>query len=358
MQNIGIIGLGLIGGSIAKTLKNKTNKIIAFDLNEEELRQALTDKVIDEYTTDINEKFSNLDTIFICTPVNAVYSSVKKLANFITPNCIITDVGSTKHEIVNSIETDFPNIKFVGAHPMVGSEKSGYSASTDYLFENAYYIITKTKSTNEQDLNNIINIIESLKAMPIVVDVEKHDFVVSVISHIPHIVASALVNLVESSDDEEKTMKRLAAGGFKDITRIASSSPIMWQSICNQNKDEILKALMNFKNILNEFIQDMVENKDSDMLNYFENAKKYRDSFNLVPLVSNYYISVDVKDTPGVIAGIATILSLNNINIKNIGIENSREYIGGILKIVFQNEKDMQKSIELLTKMEYEVFVK
>ena len=355
MQNIGIIGLGLMGGSIAKTLKNKLNKIIAFDLNEQDLKQALNEKVIDEYTLNIDEKFSNLDIIFICTPVKLVYEYVQKLEKYISPNCIITDVGSTKFEIVKSIEKDFPNIKFIGAHPMVGSEKSGYNASKDFLFENGYYIITKTEKTDIQDVEKIKNVVEQLKAIPIIIDVDKHDYIVSAISHVPHIVASALVNLVKNSDDNNMNMKHLAAGGFKDITRIASSSPVMWQNICNQNKEEIIKTLSIFNNIINEFIENIIQEKESNVLTYFESAKEYRDSFDIVPASTNYYITIDVKDTPGVIAEIATMLSLNNINIKNIGIENSREYEGGILKIVFQNEEEKNKSIELLEKRGYDI---
>jgi len=148
----------------------------------------------------------------------------------------------------------------------------------------------------------------------------------------------------------------LQHGGFKDITRIASSSPMMWQNICEQNKEEILKGLLEFQDLLNHFENQLKSNDQEFVLDYFDHAKKYRDSFSHVVKSSNYFITVNVKDIPGVIAEVSTILSLSNINIKNIGIENNREFSNGVLKILFQNQEDKEKSIALLKNRGYEVF--
>lgn len=278
MYEIGIIGLGLMGGSIAKALNQ--NKIVAFDLNEEILKQALQEKTITDYTLEIDEKFSNVDILFVCTPVNSIYSYIEKASKFIKKDCLVTDIGSVKCEIVNKIENNFPELNFIGGHPMVGSEKIGYKFSSGCIFENTYYIITKTERTKEKPLELLYCIIEKLKAIPIIIDLKKHDFIVSITSHIPHIMAVSVVNLVKKLDDDESNMHTLTAGGFKDFTRVASSSPIIWQAICEQNKQEILKGLNEFKIILNDFEEKLMMDKNEDILDYFREVKEYRDSMN------------------------------------------------------------------------------
>lgn len=192
MYKIGIIGLGLIGGSIAKALKSSTivSKITAFDLDKTVLEEALCENSIDSYSTQIDSCFADADFIFICTPVNLIYFYVKTLSNIVKKGCILTDVGSTKFKIVSAIEADFPHLTFVGGHPMVGSEKSGFGSSFDFLFENAYYIITKSENTTDEAVQKLESLIKELRAIPICIDIQNHDFIVSMISHVPHIIAS------------------------------------------------------------------------------------------------------------------------------------------------------------------------
>ena len=164
-------------------------------------------------------------------------------------DCIITDTGSTKKTILN--DTKKIDVEFIGGHPMIGSERSGYMTSKDLLFENSYYIITKSNSNKPESIEKLKELILEIKAIPIIIDEKKHDYITSVISHVPHVIASSLVRLVKNLDDENETMKTLCAGGFKDITRIASSDPTMWENICNENKEEIVNTLnLLIKNLL------------------------------------------------------------------------------------------------------------
>lgn len=265
-----------MGGSIAKTLTD--SEIIAYGRNENSLKQALKENVIQDYALEINEKFSNLDIIFICTPVDSMYSQVQRLSNFIKEDCVVTDIGSVKYNIVNAIEKNFPNINFIGGHPMVGSEKTGYNFSSHSLFKNAYYIITKTENTKSDSLDLLFELVQKLKAIPIIMDIEEHDFITSMISHIPHIIAASVVNLVKDNDSIELNMKKLVAGGFKDFTRIASSSPLIWEAICVQNKEEILKGLDEFKNIIDDFQNNLRNDNNLKIIDFFNSAKQYRDS--------------------------------------------------------------------------------
>jgi len=365
MNKIGIVGLGLIGGSLAIALKEKSSvrHIVAMDLNENALHQAFNDGVINSYTTTIDEKFSDCDIIFLCTPVNLISDYVNQLLPYVNENCILTDVGSTKQAIM----TDLKNLKsekdfcFIGGHPMTGSEKAGYMASRGHLFENAYYILTPEDSTSQNQLEKLKKLIYSIEAIPLVISPEYHDLITAAISHVPHIIASSLVNMVKNLDNEDKYMNLLAAGGFKDITRIASSSPEIWHNICMTNQNNIRFVLDYFIQILKEFSSAIEEQKDEFIWNFFDSAKQYRKSFSdrsPGPLLKSYEIIVDVVDQPGIIANIAVLLSKHNINIKNIGIINNREHENGALQIIFDKEEDQKKSIKLLKDMNYNIYEK
>ena len=175
------------------------------------------------------------------------------------------------------------------------------------------------------------------------------------ISHVPHVIAAALVNLVKELDNEEEKMKLLAAGGFKDITRIASSSPTMWEHICKENEKEIII-------ILEKYIKNLTYIKEKigstiDMYEFFKTSKEYRDSFSMKKIngQTTPAINVSIKDEKGSIARVATLFEQNNINIKNIGIENNRENMEGALYIVFESYKEKEKGYEILQKNNYEV---
>lgn len=365
MNKVGIIGLGLIGGSLAKALKQKCNinDIIAMDVESNALEKALNEGIINDFTTSIDEHFSDCDIIFICTPVKQISSYVKKLLPFIKDDCILTDVGSTKSAILNELNVilDSTNFHFIGGHPMTGSEKAGYSASRGHLFENAYYILTPQPSTPKEKIDQLKSIVVSIGAIPVILSPQYHDLVTASISHVPHVLAAALVNMVKALDSTDKYMHKLAAGGFKDITRIASSSPEMWHNICMTNQKEILYVIDYLIEILTRF-SSAVRNKEDDYIwNFFNSAKQYRDTFSSRspgPFMKTYEIIVDVVDEPGIIANIATLLSKHGINIKNIGIINSREYENGVLQIVFDDEKSQEKSIKLLEEMNYVIYKK
>lgn len=274
-MKIGIIGLGLIGGSLAKILKknNLATKIVAFNRTESPLIEAYKDNNIDLYTTTIDDSFKDLDIIFICTPVDKIISYVEDLKKYITQDCILTDVGSTKMNITNQL-SNISDITFIGGHPMAGSEKTGYVASTYHLFENAYYILTPYDNTPKDKIDVLITLIKQIGAIPIILTSKEHDLAVAGISHLPHIIASALVNSVNILD-KDNYMSMLAANGFKDVTRIASASPYIWESICLDNKEAILKTLNVFVEQLKSFEQNL---NAENIFNFFETAKEYRDT--------------------------------------------------------------------------------
>ena len=358
--DIGIIGLGLIGGSLAKAIRNRIvpKKITACDCDEFSLRLAQREGIIDEYTFSPDEKFAGCDIIFICTPVDTIFPTAEKLSAYAKKGCVITDVGSTKGSIYKSMRTMSEKLYFIGGHPMTGSEKFGYAASKEHLFENAYYISAPAENVPESIVAEFENLLKTIGAIPVTVSPCEHDFIVASISHVPHIIASCLVNNVKRLDGKEHLMRTLAAGGFKDITRIASSNPNMWESICFENKEEILRVLTAYENTLAEFKALIANNNKNEILSLLSEAKAYRDEFSAASKLSSSGrcdIVVDVVDKPGSIAVIAVLLSSNNINIKNIGIVKSREQENGPLLISFSTEQERQRSITLLKSHNYEI---
>ncbi len=365
-MKIGIIGLGLIGGSIAKTLKQfhaQNSWIVAYDTNQDSLNQALHSGIINKIAPAIGSDFKGCNVIFVCTPVKKTTESVQLLLKYVSRDCIITDVSSTKYQVLSEIEEIVKNhhepIYFVGGHPMAGSEKNGFSAATDYLFENAYYIITPYPSTPDFIIFIMQKLIERLGAIPITIPASYHDFATATISHVPHIIAAGLVHLVKTHDNEKHYLHTLAAGGFKDITRIASSNPTIWESICLTNRDKILDVLTDYIEILSDFKEELEAENSEEIFNYFLGSKSYRDTFRdgvQNGFTKTYALFVDAKDQPGAIATLATLLSSRDINIKDIGVVNHREFDSGILRIVFATSTDRIKSHEILSSCNYNVY--
>lgn len=363
MRNLklGFIGLGLIGGSIAKAIKqfHKNTTIIAYNRSEKSRTLALKDNVADIVTDKIDEIFSDCDYIFLCTPVEQNINYLTVLKDIISPKCIITDVGSVKQNIHFAIDKLGLSDNFIGGHPMAGSEKTGYENSSSRLLENAYYIITPTASVKQERIDELYALVKSLGSIPIILDYKEHDYAVAAISHVPHLIAACLVNLVKDNDSKDEIMKLLAAGGFKDITRIASSSPDMWQQICSTNKDNIVILLDKYIASLQDIKHSVDENSKNAVYDLFLKSRKYRDSFsenNRGPIQKIYSLSCDIIDESGAIRNVANILADNNISIQNIGIVNNREDEGGVLKIQFHEQESMILAEKLLSDYGYVLY--
>ena len=357
---IAFIGLGLIGGSIARGIKREApdTKIMAYMRTRSRLDKAREDGIVDVILDGIGEELSECDFIFLCTPVeyNADYQS--KIQPFLKPGAIITDVGSTKTDIHEAVIRLGMESWFVGGHPMAGSEKTGYENSTDHLLENAYYIITPTAQTTKEQTNRIVHIAEMIGSIPIVLDYHEHDFVTAAISHLPHIVASSLVNLVKDSDNQQGLMKRLAAGGFKDITRIASSSPEMWEQICMTNHKNLSLILERYIASLNLILSELNKKNGSYINQLFENSRDYRNSFSekaTGPIAPEYSFTVDMADEVGAISTLSVILAAKGISIRNIGINHNREHGEGTLRIAFYDKETMDQAWNQLERYHYEL---
>ena len=360
MKTIGFIGLGLIGGSLARSIRRSEPSwhLMAYSHTRSTLDEALADGVIDEACAQDDPRFGACDIIVLCAPVQTNIDYLPFLRSVMKDTCILTDVGSVKGEMTEAVREAGLISRFIGGHPMAGSEKTGYANSTDYLLENAYYFLTPTEHNSEEDIRTCVSLVETVRALPVLLSPEQHDFIVAGVSHLPHIVASSLVNTVRKLDDTDEHMRTVAAGGFRDITRIASSSPVMWEQICLSNQAEITRVLDAFIDTLQD-ARSLVCAGDGEALNrMFAASRDYRDSIDdskrgSVP--RQYVLYVDIYDEAGGIATITTLLAMSAINIKNIGILHNREFEEGVLRIEFYDAESRDHSETILQKRNYTI---
>lgn len=358
---LGFVGFGLIGGSIARALKKQNEDVSVHVYSRRKnpaLDEGMAEGIIDSIWYEIDERFSTWRHHFsLCAgSKNADYLSVLK--PLLKPGCILTDVGSVKGNICKKAAELGLSRQFIGGHPMAGSEKTGYENSTDILLENAYYLLTPFKETPIENLSLLKELVAKTGANCVVLSPAEHDKITAAISHVPHIIAVSLVNMVRTSDNEEQNMKAFAAGGFKDITRIASSSPQMWQDICLANSESIDYFLSHFEKQIEDFRHMIAEKDGASIQDEFHTAGDYRDSIPAKKssvIARSYDLFINIDDRAGAIATIATILSVNGISIKNIGIIHNREYVDGVMKLELYKEDDEKKARELLIQNRYDI---
>ncbi|MGG2972375.1 prephenate dehydrogenase [Geobacillus stearothermophilus] len=355
--NVFIVGLGLIGGSIALAIKkaHPAAVVIGYDVNGHQLGLARSLKMIDETARTLEEGFAAADLIVLATPVMQTESILAAMPiEQLKRGVIVTDVGSTKQRIVQGARRLLEaGVAFIGGHPMAGSHKSGVAAARAHLFENAFYILTPTDDVPLERVETLKQWLSGTKAQFVVLTPEEHDRITGVISHFPHLIAASLVHQAREYESKNALVSRLAAGGFRDITRIASSNPEMWRDILIHNKREML-ALFDRWMAEMERLRSFVEEENSIAIyHYFLEAKQFRDGLpartkGAIP--SFYDLYVDVPDYPGVISEVTGYLAQENISITNIRIIETREEIYGVLRLSFQSEDDRARAKACLAK--------
>ena len=360
-KKIGFFGLGLIGGSIAKTIKSRfpETALYATAGHKETIEAAAKDGVIENTEPLPTTAFTDCDLIFLCAPVLTNIAILKELASLpLKDGICITDVGSVKGTIHKEARALGLTRCFIGGHPMAGSEKTGYDYASPQLIENAYYLITPEKDVPEDMVTGFTELVKGIGCIPLCLDQSSHDHSTAGISHLPHVIAAGLVNLVRDEDDPEETMKRIAAGGFRDITRIASSSPEMWENILLSNREAVLSLMDRYSAVLSG-IREKIEASDGEGIrSFFQQAKDYRDSLTVRKSSHSHIheLFLDLDDKEGQIALLTTILAISHINIRNIGILHNREFEQGVLHIEFYDEPSREKAAEVLRNYSYTVY--
>ena len=278
---VGIVGLGLIGGSIGLALKAKTPfSVYGFDLDAAVTRRARDLDAIDFSVHKLGDIGSQANIIFVAAPIAQTVQTVKNLLPFLSPGTIITDVASVKSTIVNEIEKELynKNISFIAGHPMAGKETQGIDAADSTLFEGRLWVLIHNDNISVEHYKIMENVVALLGAKTILLDAETHDMAVASVSHLPLLVANILLETVAESQLWDISSK-LAAGGFRDTTRLASGNPQLHKDIVCANSDKILLVLSELEQKIGE-IRKLVESRDEEeLVKFFERNKNTRDQW-------------------------------------------------------------------------------
>lgn len=274
-----IFGVGLIGGSIGMAIKKNglANEVIGIGRNIAKLKKAVLVGAVDRVTTDYIAEVKDADLIILSMHIKSSLEAAKKIAPFFKKDAVVTDVESTKELFCKKMQEILPDgVHFVGAHPIAGLEKHGVDVSTNRLFNGAVCVITKTSKTNKNALLKVEKLWNKIGADVVLLSPSQHDKLVALTSHLPHIAAVSLVNTFGKTNAIDKDLKLVVGNGFRDTTRIASSSPKMWQEICTTNKKNLLGSLSKLQKELDRMRKLIHKSDSKELIKEFEKARSIR----------------------------------------------------------------------------------
>ncbi|MCH7768271.1 MAG: prephenate dehydrogenase/arogenate dehydrogenase family protein [Nitrospinae bacterium] len=279
-RRLTIIGVGLIGGSLARVCRKKglADELVGVGRGRKNLELAVELGVIDRWSHEVEEGVDGADGVVLATPMGTIIPLAKRMAPHIEAGCLVTDVGSTKASVVEPLERLLqPSAAFVGGHPIAGTEKSGVEASFETLFEGFPCILTPTDRTDTEALARVQSLWEACGMSVVCMDPDTHDTLMAGVSHLPHMVAYALINTVTGLSSNDHDAVAYSAGGFRDFTRIAASDPTMWRDICLTNREPLLAMIDRFSGSLAE-LREAIEGADGEaMQELFAAARRIRE---------------------------------------------------------------------------------
>jgi prephenate dehydrogenase len=351
---VAVIGTGLIGGSLGLALRRlpAVSHVAAYDRDPAVRARAVERGAADSAAGSEAEAVTDAELVFVATPVGAIAEAVKRCLPGLSAGAIVTDVGSTKSQVVLDVEQSFPEgSAFIGGHPMAGTEEEGIEAAAASLFEGAWWILTPTERVDPSSYQRLHSVLTAIGAQVLAMDPAQHDELLAVISHLPHLTATALMTLAAERGREHAALLALAAGGFRDVTRVAASNPEIWIDICRENRPAIARALDVFAQRLGR-IRDLVESGDaSELRKLFLEARESRRNLPGKSLEGAIVeIQVPVPDKPGVLAEVTMLIGNLGINIENLEISHSAEGGRGTLHLTIvgrTNAQAVAKDLEL-----------
>ncbi|NLC53224.1 MAG: prephenate dehydrogenase/arogenate dehydrogenase family protein, partial [Firmicutes bacterium] len=335
-QRIALIGLGLIGGSLGLALCRKQNLwVVGYDPVAETCQEALSRQVVHEIADSPASVVQGADLVVLAVPVEKMEEVVLAAAPALTAGVILTDVASTKGELAQALPPLLPEgVYYVGGHPMAGSEQSGLAAADPFLFQNAVYLLTPAPGTPPKVLTTLEQFIQMVGGLPLFLTPEEHDLMVAVVSHLPHIIAAALVNVAVDFNEQYPGTLSLAAGGFHDTTRVAMGSPALWREILVSNRRSLLPVLSKLVAEVEALTVALSAGEKGELEARLRRAAAARTELparNKGFLTLLHELVVVIEDRPGAIAEVIGIIK--TINIKDIEILRVREGEGGTLRL-------------------------
>ena len=278
-KKMALIGVGLIGGSLALDCREKrlVGTVSGFGRSESNLQRAIALGIIDDFSRNISSVVRGADLVVLAVPVGAYRETVATFVNDLDPGAILTDVGSVKGKVVEELMPILGARKFVPAHPIAGKEKSGAGAATTGLFRGARCVLTPATSTSPDALEKVRRLWEEVGAKVSLLSPREHDEILGLVSHLPHLVAYALVNTVLQASEKNREIIGFSGGGFRDFTRIGASSPEMWRDIFMANRDVILEQIGDYERVLGGLKQAIRENNGDELLTQFERSRSWKE---------------------------------------------------------------------------------
>ncbi|MGB9791267.1 MAG: prephenate dehydrogenase/arogenate dehydrogenase family protein [Thermacetogeniaceae bacterium] len=351
IKKVAVVGLGVIGASLGMALTaTRKYHVIGVDSDRETLGIAVETGVAAVVTDDVFDGVRNTDLVFLALPVNEIIRVGQMISECLAPETVVTDVGSTKRVVVEALEERFSS-RFVGGHPMTGSERAGIRGADQYLFENAIYLLTPTPRTDPAALDVVSGVVADTGARVMYVSPEEHDVMVAAVSHLPHLLAVSLMNVASHIASEYPETMILAAGGFRDVTRIAASQSAMWRDIYMTNRENIV----NMSRRLRKYLEEMENNLEKGNFEAIvAEIKKAREEREKIPfrvrglLPSVYEVLVTVADRPGSIAEVTALVASKDLNIVDIEIVRVREGEGGTLRLAFKTPEEADSAESIL----------
>ncbi len=336
VRRVALVGTGLVGGSVGLALGRQGVDVHGYDVDHGRAARAKELGAVSVVAGSIAEAVRGADAVVVAVPVGHVAEVVVAALDAGAP--IVTDVGSVKAPIVDAVERARPDVaaRFVGGHPMAGSEQDGLDGADGDLFVRATWVLTPTERTDPDVFSALRSLIVSLGAEVVAVDPEHHDALVAVVSHVPQLAASTLMDVAADRGEQHATLLRLAAGGFRDMTRIAAGQPDIWPDICVANRDAILGALDEYVDAL-ESVRALVESSDRrGLLDVLERARRARRNLpvGMAPDEELVELRVPVPDRPGVLAEVTTLAGRLGVNIADLEIAHSMEGHAGVLVLL------------------------
>ena len=351
-DKIAILGLGLMGGSLGAALVRNGHQVAGWDIDPCAVEEAFRMGAINVLAEDFAGVVSDAQFIFVATPVLTIAGLIRQCLPYIKPGTVFSDLGSIKGLIIQQVNEFLPEgCFFVPGHPMTGSERHGITAADPFLFENAAYILIETPALPVEVLTKIKQLLAKTGAHLIVLTADDHDRIVGMVSHLPHLVSAVLAQTAGVEEEQYPGTLALAAGGFRDTTRLALGSPKLWEEIITGNRDKILTAITAFQEQLERLKQIIATDNRSALNGFLSNAHDVRAQIpaknkGIVSLV--HEMVVTIEDRPGTIEAVLRHLSKVNINVKDVEILRVREGDGGTLKLALENDQAVETAIRVL----------
>ncbi len=356
--SVAIVGVGLMGGSLGLAIKRRHPDICVTGVDRAKriLERAKERGALDKGYTNLANGVSDADLVVLASPVRTIIQVIPALPPLIAPHALVTDVGSTKARICKVAEKALPH-RFIGGHPMTGSERQGIEAADPLLFENALYVLTPSVSARSEHLERLSKFFEGLGARVLLLDPEHHDQIVAYVSHLPQLLAVALAGLVAGRSQEDALYTELAAGGFRDMTRIAASPYEIWHDIICENALNIERSLDELIGQLDALKEQVRTRATEAVASRFHYAAAFR---NAIPRSSKGFlkplhrVAVSAPDRPGVLAHFATAIARAGINIKDIELLTVRENVDGTFHLYCESIEAAERAVQILCTAGYQ----